>query len=374
MLDRATIRQLHALTQHDEFTATVYVDIDQNKRANRKRGYVVQADSLLKGLLARHGEDSALSQAAATAMSLVRELKPEGRAAVVVVHSASGLEKVYQTGVGLPASAHWRRGTFLRPVLEAMDEHERYAVVLADKNRSRIFTVLMGEIVEHSGLFSATSGRTRGTGTDQWWSQKRFQRHHDQEVVVHAKRVVDALHDLDAEVSFDRLIVAGPTEAASQLARLLPTRMRGKLVETISLSVTASAKTVLARILEVQHAMEREHEVEIVEGVMAELFEGGKAVAGLEAVVEATNQGRVWKQVYVKGLAAGGGECRSCEVFSVDESGQCRVCSQALEPVPRLVDRLCQAVIEAGGQVETIDGPAAEKLAAHGGIAALLRY
>jgi len=374
MLDQGALRRLNALTQHDEFTATMYVDIDQNKRANRKRGFVVQAEALLKGLLGRHGEDPALEGAAARALGLVRDLEAQGRTAMVVVHPATGLEEVHQIGIALPASAHWRRGTFLRPALEAMDEHERYAVVLTDRQRTRVFTVFMGELVEHGGLVSASTGRTRTTGTDQWWSQKRFQRHRDQEIVIHAKRVVDTLHDLAAEVPYDRLIVAGPIEAASQVARLLPRRLRGKLVETIALPVTAAVKTVLARIREVQAAMEREHEVEIVNGVVAELHEGGKAVAGLEAVVEATNQGRVWKKIYVKGLTVGGSECRSCGSFSVMESGACPVCSAPLEAVSRMVDRLSQAVIEAGGQVETVDGPAAEKLVGRGGIAALLRY
>lgn len=374
MLDRETLRRLHALTQHDQFTATLYVDIDQNRQVNRKRGYVVQAEAMLKALRSRHPEDEALGQAASRALALIRELEPQGRTAMVVVHPASDLEEVFQVGVALPAGAHWRRGTFIRPVLEAMDEHERYAVVLTGKQRARVFTVFMGEIEEHRGLFSATAGRAHTTGTDQWWSQSRFQRHHDQEVVAHARRVVEALSDLAAEIPFERLIVAGPTEAASQVARLLPTKLKGKLVETVSLSVTASAQTVLERIMEVQRTMERQEELKIVDGAVAELHPGGRAVAGLRAVVEAANQGRVWKEIYVKGLAVVGGECRGCGALTVEESGACPVCSKPLESVPRMVDRLSQVVIEAGGHVETVDGPAAEKLAGHGGIAALLRY
>ena len=48
MLGRGVLSRLHTLTQQETFTLTLYLDTDQNKQANRKRGYVVQAEALLK--------------------------------------------------------------------------------------------------------------------------------------------------------------------------------------------------------------------------------------------------------------------------------------------------------------------------------------
>ena len=65
MLGRGVLSRLHTLTQQETFTLTLYLDIDQNKQSNRNRGYVVQAEALIKDLKARHPEDESLAAAAA---------------------------------------------------------------------------------------------------------------------------------------------------------------------------------------------------------------------------------------------------------------------------------------------------------------------
>jgi stalled ribosome rescue protein Dom34 len=255
-----------------------------------------------------------------------------------------------------------------------MDEHERYGVVLTDNKRARLFTVHMGELTEHEDLFSETSQRTRSLGADQMRAQKRRDQRHKEEIASHAKKVIDALHDLALRAPFDRLIVAGTPKATGQLVRLLPKRMRGKLMETVSMRVGGSQKEVLNKILAVQGRMEREQETVLVEGVLAELHDGGKAVAEFASVLDAVNQGRVWKLVYAKGLKKEGGECKACGSYSPHSIGPCVYCGGEVRPLPNSVDRLSQTVMEMGGQVEVVDGPAADDLAPLGHIAALLRY
>jgi peptide subunit release factor 1 (eRF1) len=374
MLGRGVLSRLHTLTQQKTHTLTLYVDIDQNKQPNRKRGYVVQAEAMLKELRGRHGRSSRIDAASETAVELVRSIRPAGKSALVVVHPDTDLGEIHQIGLSLAASAHWRRGAFLRPIVEAMDEHERYGVVLTDNKRARLFTVQLGELTEHEDLFSETGRRTRAVGPDQWRAQKRHDSRHKEEVASHAKRVIDALHDLSLKAPFDRLIVAGPPQATGQLVRLLPKRLRGKLVETVSMRVGADQKEVLNKILAVQRRMERDQESKLVEGLLAELHDSGKAVAEFASVLDAVNHGRVWKLFYAKGLRKEGGECRDCGAYSPHAVGPCVYCGGEVQPMSQVVDRLSQAVMEMGGQVEVVDGPAADSLKPLGSIAALLRY
>ena len=374
MLGRGVLSHLHTLTQQKTYTLTVYLDIDQNKQANRKRGYVVQAEALLKGLKAQQGRSHRLDLAVEDVIDLVRSMRPKGKATLIVVHPETGLRELHQIGLPLASSIHWRKGAFLRPIVEAMDEHERYGVVLSDNKRARLFTVFMGELTEHEDLFSDTSQRTRSLGPDQMRAQKRRDRRHEEEVVSHAKKVIDALHDLALRTPFDRLIVAGTSKATGQLVRLLPKRLRGKLVDTVSMRVGASWKEVLNKILVVQNRMEREQESVLVEGVVAELHDGGKAVAEFGAVLDAVNQGRVWKMIYTKGLKKEGGECTECGAYSPHSVGPCVYCGGDVRPLMHCLDRLSQSVMELGGQVEVVNGAAADELKAHGSIAALLRF
>ena len=374
MLGRGVLSTLYTLSQQKTYTLTLYLDIDQNKQSNRRRGYVVQAEALIKGLKSQQARSDRLDTACKQALSLVRNLKPKGKTALIVVHPETRLRQLVQIELPFRASVHWRRGAFLRPVVEAMDEHERYAVVLTDNNRARLFTVQMGELTEHEDLFSDTSQRTRSVGADQMRAQKRHDQRHQEEVASHAKRVIDALHDLVLRAPFDRLIVGGTPKAAGQLVRLLPTRLRGKLVDTVSVRVGGSQKEILNKILEVQQRMERGREIEIVDGVLAELHDRGKAVAGFAAVLDAVNQGRVWTLVYGKGFTAKAGECGECSAYSPHANGPCVYCGEDVHPLPQRVDRLSQSVLEMGGRVEVVDGEAKKKLEKPGGIAAILRY
>ena len=374
MLGRGVLSTLYTLSQQRTYTLTLYLDIDQNKQSNRRRGYVVQGEALIKGLKSQQAHSDRLDTACKQALTLVRTFKPRGKAALIVVHPETKLRELVQIELPFPASVHWRRGAFLRPVVEAMDEHERYGVVLTDNKRARLFTVLMGELTEHEDLFSETSQRTRSLGADQMRAQKRHDQRHQEEVASHAKRVIDAIHDLALREPFDRLIVGGTPKAAAQLVRLLPKRMRGKLVETTSMRVGGSQKEILNKILEVQQRMERDREKEIVQGVLAELHDRGKAVAGFAAVLDAVNQGRVWTLVYGKSFIARGGECGSCDAYSPHAKGPCVYCGEDVHPLPQCVDRLSQSVLEMGGRVEVVDGDAKKKLEKPGGIAAMLRY
>ena len=374
MLGRGVLSTLYTLSQQKTYTLTLYLDIDQNKQSNRRRGYVVQAEALVKGLKSQQARSDRLDTACKQALSLVRNLNPKGKTALIVVHPETRLREFVQIELPFPASIHWRRGAFLRPVVEAMDEHERYAVVLTDNNRARLFTVQMGELTEHEDLFSETSQRTRSVGADQMRAQKRHDQRHQEEVASHAKRVIDALHDLVLRAPFDRLIVGGTPKAAGQLVRLLPTRLRGKLVDTVSVRVGGTQKEILNKILEVQQRMERGRETEIVDGVLAELHDRGKAVAGFAAVLDAVNQGRVWTLIYGKDFNAKAGECSECSAYSPHANGPCVYCGEDVHPLPQCVDRISQSVLEMGGRVEVVDGEAKKKLEKPGGIAAMLRY
>jgi peptide subunit release factor 1 (eRF1) len=374
MLGRGVLSRLYTLTQHEVPTLTVYVDVDQNTQSNRNRGYVVQTEAMLKELRSTAGGDAELEPAAGRALSMVEGLEPQGKTALVVVHEATRLAEIHLLQVACAPSAQWQRGAFLRPVVEAMDEHERYGVVLTDSQRARLFTVFMGEITEHEDLVSDTTPKARALGGDQLRAQKRVDNRREQEAAAHAKRIVDALADLSLRSPFDRLIVAGPPKSAGQLVRLLPRRMHGKLVETISLPIGASGGEVLARILDLQHEMERAQEQELVAGLVAELHDGGKAVAELPSVLDAVNQGRVWKLVYVKGLRVEGGECPSCGSYVASPTGPCFYCGEAVRTLPRCIDRITQRVLETGGRVDAVEGPAADALTGIGSIAALLRY
>ena len=96
-------------------------------------------------------------------------------------------------------------------------------------------------------------------------------------------------------------------------------------------------------------------------------------MAGLAATLEAINEGRVWKLVYLRGLKIEGGVCNSCGMLFDPADERCAVCGKKVEDEPHMVDRMARAVLERDGHVEMVDGPAAEALRAVAEVAALMR-
>jgi len=109
-----------------------------------------------------------------------------------------------------------------------------------------------------------------------------------------------------------------------------------------------------------------------VRELLKEVRKGGRAVAGLSATLEAINEGRVWKLVYLQGLALDGGVCDHCNMLFDPADERCAVCGNKVDTEPHMVDRMARAVLERGGHVEIVDGPAAEALRSVAEVAALM--
>ena len=116
MLGRGVLSTLYTLSQQRTYTLTMYLDIDQNKQSNRRRGYVVQAEALLKGLKSQQARSDRLDTACRQALTLVRTFKPKGKAALIVIHPETKLRELVQvelpfpppsTGGAAPSCGRW---------------------------------------------------------------------------------------------------------------------------------------------------------------------------------------------------------------------------------------------------------------------------
>jgi peptide subunit release factor 1 (eRF1) len=372
MIRHRDVEQLQSLSQAPGKTLTLYLDVDQNNAANRKRQFEVRLRDMLRQLRSEHQEEEQLVQACSEIEAAVRGIEPAGKTLVAARHPGLGITFQTVLKVPVPTSAHWANGAFVRPLLEALDEHERFGIVLVDSQRARIFTVFMGEIEEHKDLISAVSPRVDAPPSDRQRSQARMERRHDENVASHLRMVAGELGRLLDQLEVDRLIIGGAVEAASELSRSIPKRFRGRLLELLPMPITATSEELLRRTTDVQARLERAEELEIVRDLLKEVRKGGRAVAGLPATLEAINHGRVWKLVYVQGLALEGGHCISCRVLTDPADELCPLCGTALAQEPLLVNRMSEAVIERGGHVEVVHGPAAETMKQIGEVAAVL--
>ena len=372
MIRHRDVEQLQQLSQAPGMTLTVYLDIDQTNTANRKRQFETRLKDLMKQLRAAHADDEELATTCGEVEDIVSRIEPKGKTLVLARHGRLGVTFRKVIKIALPSGVYWTTGAFLRPLLEALDEHERFGIVLVDRKRARLFTVFMGDIEEHKDLVSQIPPRPESPSADKLRSQSRMQRRSDESVSSHVKFVAGEFGKLMEQLEVDRLIVGGNVGVASELARALPKRLRGRLVEVLPIPVTAGPDDILAKASDVQVRLERAEELEVVREILKEVRKGGRAVTGLSATLEAINEGRVWKLVYLQGSDLEGGVCNACSMLFDPADDKCPVCGKKIEQEPHMVDRMARAVLERGGHVEIVDGPAAEALRAVSEVAALM--
>lgn len=356
---------------------SVYLDVDQARPANLNRGFEVTLANMLRSLerqLARTASLQEFERDAARVRALVGGYTPSAQSLCIFCDESEGFLWWRELRVRLRNDVVWSDTPFVRPLLDALDEHERYGVILADRARARLFTVFLGEIQEHAGVFAAGDvHRVKSTGTDRLWSQQQFQRKADTHVLWHLKRVARATDQLSREYAFDRLVLAGPTEATAELRRLLPKRLRARVVAELSLPIDAGPSDVLGALLPVIQQAERAHERELAESLIAAAGKNDRAVIGLDDTLALVQEGRVWQLVYAEGLLADGWECQQCAALFSQERNTCAYCNGGLRRVPDVIARAAERAFEQGAAVEQVRGEAAAKLRAAGGIGGWLR-
>jgi peptide chain release factor subunit 1 len=360
----------------DSPVLSVYLDIDQGKAANLNRGFEAALENMLRSIEARLDENqlNSFSADAERVRRFVAELEPRAKGFISFCDDSENFFWAREIKAPVRSQARWSDAPYIAPLLQILDEYERYGVILVDKAHARLFSVFIGEIEEHfDALAPAPVRLVKTTGTDHMLSEPRFQSKAEMHVHWHLKHVAELLDKLVDHYGFDRMLLGGPIEATGALQQLLSKRVRSRTVERLSLPIKASAAEVLEAALRVERDVERQREKQIVE----ELIIGDPhhpSAIGLERTVDAVCQERVWRLIYAEAFRARGGRCVHCAMLFARTEGSCDYCGAAIKPVDDLLEQMIDRVLEQDGKIEEVAGEAALRLCQAGGIGAVLRF
>jgi len=277
--------------------------------------------------------------------------------------------------VAVENHARWSARPYVRPLLDAFHEFSRYGVVLTDKSHARLFTAFLDQIEEHvDALATEDVKHIKSPGTDHMRSQMQVQRKADGHVKHHLKNVAELLGRVAEENQFDRLILAGPVAATSELQGLLPPQLRKLVVGTLHFSMEAGVNEILEGIHRIQHETQTAEEESLVGELITAAAKKNQAVTGLDSTLKTVHEGRVWRIVYANGYAPHGGECSRCGYLFADGVSSCLYCEGSVEPVKDVVARAVSRVLNSGGKVERVRDNAARMLTEAGGVGAFLRF
>jgi peptide subunit release factor 1 (eRF1) len=371
MLTHERIRQLEGFDGRGARVLSVYLNTDPARQA--RSSYRVVFQDLIKQVrepLAKRAREALMTEVV-RAEEWLETREQRGNGVALFTCTPRGLWQAYYLPVAPRDHVVYDVKPDVSLLLEVVDDYERYAVALVDKERARLFTVYLGEIEERDALRDEVPGNTDVGGV----SQSHFQRHRELHVHWHLKRVAEHLTRLFYGRPFDRLVLAGPEEVTSDLQRLLPRALTHRVVARIPADIAADKRELLDRTMEVERRVERDLEERLLDDLFEMAGAQGRAIYGLEPTLESLWLGEVQTLVVADGADVSGSECPNCRRLGPGSVQACPACGTTMRPAPDLLHRAMARALEQAGGVEVVHGHAARRLLeTGGGLGALLRF
>ena len=376
MISYDDVRQLQQYPAGpDSCILSLYVNINQSDAANLNRGFITQVENLIRRMADDENTSHRERFEAETkrALAFLNDYSARGKGLVIFSDSKQDFWWQRDLQVAVPTGLRWSQMPWVRPLLELLEDHDTFAVVLIDKQRARVLTVDASGMEQHAEVLSDVPNKHAMTGTDHIMSQNQMQRDHAEHVRAHVHRVIDELTSLVDRLNLSRVVIGGPVEATSMLTNELPKRLQQMIIGTASVPLDANYERLSNELRKVQQENEHEDEARMVESMITAAMKGDRAVLGISDTLSAIQQQRVYRLIVARDYRLEGKECSACRVLLADGEATCSFCGGDLQPAPDLINRASHRVIEQPGKVQIVSGAAADKLAG-AGVGAVLRF
>jgi len=371
MLDRTELREIASM--EGSYFVSLYLNVDP--MFNAKGDYMVHFKNMMKNTV------DSLDKAAYKAVKddlekvenyVISNKKMFRKGLALISSTAKSFWKEYNINVPVKNELIVDKTPYIKPLMDILDNYQRYAVLLVDKESARIFIVHLGEIVEYGEVHTpAIPGKHKKGG---WFalSQNHYERHIDYHIGMHLKDVVEKVDSFLSGEYIGRLIIGGSDEAVSMVKGMLHKTVMDKVIGTVRIEMFAKNDEVLRKVEPIVSAYEKKKEEETVESLIAKALKRENAVLGLDDVISALQEQRVMKLVFVKDYKASGYNCISCNYLSVQKLDSCPFCKGKMEAVDYMVDLAGQKAIQQSALIEVVSE--SKKLLDAGGIGAFLRF
>ena len=351
--------------------STCYLDVD-GRRYVRAHDYELQLERMLRPV--REREHRAGHHDVCKDLKRIEEHVTGGfdrshtRGVAVFASSGDGLWETLHLPVSVPNRIVVNQHPQVR-ILEAVVERaDRFAVLLADRQRARLFVFQLGQLVDWSERFDRLP-RHEDDGGEMVKDQVRD--HVDSATRRHLLRTARAAFELFQESGFDHLLIGAPADIAGALERTLHPYLRERIAAHLAVPVGVKEDDVREAAVAAEDEVLRRRESANVDRLRAAAGMGDGALVGLDVVLEALVERRVDTLLVSDGFEAPGWRCPSCE-FLATRGPSCPLCSTRMEQAEDVVEEAVQEALNQSVHLEVCRGNA--DLDVLGRIGALLRF
>jgi peptide chain release factor subunit 1 len=373
MLNRKELKEIAKMTTGNNYFVSLY--LNTNPMTNTKNNYVIHVKNMFK---------QTTEQLNKTVMKRVQGDIDKINA---YVHAN---KRIFKKGLAILSSQEkkfWREfhlslpikneiivdnTPYIKPLLDILDNYQRYAILLVGKDSARLFIIHLGEIEEYTEIHTeGVPGKHKKGG---WFSlsEKSYERHIDYHVELHFKDVIKHLEQFMSREYVGRLVIGGSEEAVIKIKSMLPNKLADKVIGIFQAEMFANSKEILKKADPLLRSFEKKKDEETVDDLVTKTMKNENAVIGIEDVLHTLQEGRIMKLLFLKDFKKSGLTCKNCGFLTVQNVSACPYCKGKTKKVNYIVDLLAQKAVEQGALVKVLTDN--KKLKDAGKIGAFLRF
>jgi peptide chain release factor subunit 1 len=255
----------------------------------------------------------------------------------------------------------------LAPLARLVGRADGVLVAVVGRERGQVFKLAGRTLVEIADETEGVPGRHDQGG----WSQARYERHIDEIVERHWRRVADTLDDCVRRHSGARVVLVGAEDMRSDFEEIASSEVKNRLLGWTTAEAHADAQQLLEAARPVVEEWRATREEDLIARWREEAAKNGRAAKGWEQTLEATSDGRAELLLVQDGADERAYQCPRCGRAQA-ANGSCPLDGTTLESRDSGLDLAVHQTLAHGGTVHVIRDR--RDLDPVGGVGALLRY
>lgn len=285
----------------DEAVVTLYLHVDPAHQPNQNTppAWQIYVKDALRKI------EAAMDSADANGLETIKQridtflasYTPSGKTLMLMVGEET--QHVHELPIALENRYAFGQ-PLMTPLVWAIDEYERYLVVLVDQEQAKFFSAYLGHANTTDELsidFDEYDFRERNYinagGAQQGSSKDQFEDMRDAHIKRFHKTAAERTREFVDEIDADRIILGGSGKAAHALRDLLHPSLQKRVVDILPIPLDAAEHVVASEIQQAALNYERSHELDLVNEIVNLAKSGGRATLGIEAVRERLVQQQV---------------------------------------------------------------------------------